>query len=158
MSSKKILIMPNPEERERLDERSDSLGSAQATGKGEAPLRASAFRDLAAVIDIFRTLGGVNLLEATTKSHTEKIEQLTESVSTIPRLERDVAQNTKDLNELAKELNGLGQRLDRKISDLRANEIGDLKGIVGTARVLGYVALTLAGVIGAAIAGYLFRK
>jgi hypothetical protein len=160
--SKKVLIMPSAEERERA-ERSEGRGATQATpGSGDAPLTPSGFRDLAAVIDIFRTLGGISVLETTSKSHAQKIEQLNQQVSAIPNLEKNVAQNTEDLNKLGErhtnELNRLGQRLDREISDLRTSEIGDLKSFVSTAKILGYIALTLAGVIGAAVAGYLFRK
>ncbi|HXC32384.1 MAG TPA: hypothetical protein VNZ56_07910 [Verrucomicrobiae bacterium] len=139
----KLLIMStNPQ----ANPQTNPQTNPQATGKDE-PLTASAFRDLAAVIDIFRTLGGINQLEATIKSHAEKIEQVTQSVSTIPRLEKDVEKNTKDLNELGKELNGLGQRLDRQIGDLRANEISDLKSFASTTRTLGYIALSVITVI-----------
>jgi hypothetical protein len=133
----------------------------QVTG-GEAALTPNNIRDLAATIDIFRTLGGIVALEATTKSHTEKIEQLMQWGSALPYIEKDVAQNTKDLNELGrrhtKELNELGIRLGKDIGDLRNKDIGDLKSIAHTAKILGYIALTLAGVIGAAFVTYLFRK
>lgn len=123
----------------------------QATGRDEAPLTTSGFRDLAAVIDIFRTLGGINQLEAITKSHAEKIEQITQSVSTIARLEEDVEKNTNDLNKLGErhtnELNRLGQRLDREISDLKTNEIGELKSFASTTKTLGSIALALITVI-----------
>ena len=139
-----------------------SAGSEGATGVGTSPITPSNYRDLASVINIFRTLGGVAALETTTKSHADKIEQLMQWSCAIPHIEKEVAKNTKDLNKLGErhtnELNRLGQRLDREISDLRTNEISDLKSFVNTAKILGYIALTLAGVIGAAIAGYLFRK
>ena len=126
----------------------------QVTGSGEAALTPNNIRDLAATIDIFRTLGGIVALEATTKSHTEKIEQLMQWGSAIPYIEKEVARNTKDLNELGrrhtKELNELGIRLGK--------DIGDRKNIARTAKILGYIALTLAGVIGAAFVTYLFRK
>jgi hypothetical protein len=98
----------------------------------EAPLTASDFRNLAATINIFRSLGGVEALEATTKSHTENIEQLTQWVSAIPELEKDVAQNMKDLNEL-------GKRHDR--------DIHDLQKISHTVRTLGAIALSGIGVL-----------
>jgi hypothetical protein len=134
----------------------------QVTGSGEAALTPNNIRDLTATIDIFRTLGGIVALEATTKSHTENIEQLMQWGSALPYIEKDVAQNTKDLNELGrrhtKELNELGIRLGKDISDLRNKDIVDLKNIAHTAKILGYIALTLAGVIGAAFVTYLFRK
>src|ERR1700689_3087730 len=104
----------------------------QVTASGQVPLTPTNIRDLAATIDIFRTLGGIVGLEATAKSHTEKIEQLMQWGSAIPYIEKDVAQNTKDLNELGrrhtKELNELGIRLGR--------DIGDLKNVAHTAEKL----------------------
>ena len=104
----------------------------QATPGSDAPLTPNGFRDLATVIDIFRTLGGIVVLEAATKSHTEKIEQLTQWVSAIPHLEKNVAQNTKDLNEV-------GRRHD--------NDIKELEKIAHTAKTLGIIALSLISVI-----------
>jgi len=44
------------------------------TGSGRT-FNTKRFSRLAAVIDIFRTLGGIVVLEATVKSHSDKIEQ-----------------------------------------------------------------------------------
>ena len=135
----------------------------QVTGSSEAPLAPSNIRDLAATIDIFRTLGGIVALEATTKSHTEKIEQLTQWVSAIPN--RDVAQNTKDLNELGrrhtKELNELGIRLGKEIGDLKNKDISDLKSIAHTASWFGKIAFGIATPVAAtiiiAVLAYIYR-
>src|ERR1700722_6447242 len=143
--------MPNPEERER-SERSEGRGATQATTSGAA-LPSGYLDDVSRVIDIYRTLEGlgrlVEGLGITAKSQVEKIEQLTRLTYAIPYIKKDVAKNTKDLNKLGErhtnDLNRLGQRLDR--------EIGDLKSFAKTATTLGYIALTLAGVIGAAVAG-----
>jgi hypothetical protein len=138
----------------------------QPTPGSGASLPPGYLDDVSRVIAIYRTLEGleklVEGLGTTTKSHAEKIEQLTRQAYAIPYIKKDVAKNTKDLNKLGErhtnELNRLGQRLDREIGDLKTNEIGPLKSFVNTAKILGSIALTLAGVIGAAIAGYLFRK
>jgi len=155
--------MPSAEERER-SERSEGSG---------APLTPNTFRDMAAVIDIFRTLGRVTDLEVTTKSHAEKIEQLIQWGSAIPHIEKDVAQNTKDLNDLGgrhtKELNELGQRLDKnanelgtkqtkdlnelgirlgnEIGDLKSKDIGDLKNKMHTAENLFRIFLGILAVV-----------
>jgi DNA repair ATPase RecN len=115
--------MPSPEEREQA-EPSDSLSPAQATSRGALPV--GYLDDVSRVAEIYRTLGGldklVDGLRTTTKSHAEKIEQLTERIYAIPHIKRDVAKNTKDLNELGerhtKELNQLGIRLGKEIGHL----------------------------------------
>jgi len=145
------------------------------TSGGNKPITPNDFRDLASVIDIFRTLGRVTVLEDTTRSHAEKIEQLMQWGSAIPHIEKDVAQNTKDLNALGsrhtKELNDLGQRLDKNVNELEkqqtnalnslgirlGKEITDLKNIAHTTKILGYIALTLAGVIATALVAYHYR-
>ena len=97
--------------------------------------------------------------------------------SAIPHIEKDVAQNTKDLNDLGsrhtKELNDLGQRLDKnvnelgkqqtkdlnelgirlgnQISDLRNKDIGDLKNFAHTARTLGTITLAVVGPVAVTI-------
>ena len=142
MSSKKILIMPSPEERERF-ERSEGRGASQATTSGAA-LPAGYLDDVAKVAAIYQTLGGleklVDGLGATTKSHAEKIEQLTQRVYAIPTLEKDVAQNTKDLNELGrrleKDMNELGRRQTKDLNELGirlGNNIGALQNTAHTA-------------------------
>jgi len=156
----------------------------QAITGSDAPLTPSGFRDLAAVIDIFRTLGGIVVLEATVKSHSDKIEQLMQWGSAIPYIEKAAEKNSKDLNELGKrhttELNDLGQRLDKNVnelekhqtknmnemgirlgkemSDLKSNDLVDLKNVAHTAKILGYIALTLAGIIGTVLVTYIYRK
>jgi hypothetical protein len=136
----------------------------QATASGEAPLILSDIRNLAATIDIIRTLGGIVVLEATTKSHTEEIEQLTQWVSAIPHLEKDVAQNTKDLNELGrrhtKELNELGIRLGKNVSELGRRldkDITDLKNVAHTADKLFRIFLGILAVIGPLALIYLYH-
>jgi hypothetical protein len=144
VSSKKVLIMPSPQPApENEPQKSEGLPLAPGS-----PIPLNDSRNLAATIDIFRTLGGIVVLEATTKSHTEKIEQLTQWVSAIPNLEKDVAQNTKDLNELGKrhdkDLNELGKRLERDVNELgkrHDKDISDLRNIAHTASTLGKIAV-----------------
>jgi ABC-type transporter Mla subunit MlaD len=160
--------MPSAEERERT-ERSDS--HTQATNRTGLP--DGYLDDVSRVIEIYRTIEKLDTqvgdLRDTAKSHTEEIKQLTQRVYAISSIRKDIARNTSglnqlekqhgtDLKELEKKVNGLGMRLDNRISELRTNEVGKLKSFVDTAKTLGYIALTLAGVIGVAIAGYLFQK
>jgi phosphopentomutase len=155
--------MPSQEERERF-ERSEGRAT-QATTSGAA-LPAGYLDDVSRVAAIYQTLGGleklVDGLGATTKSHTEKIEQLTQRVYAIPYIKKDVAKNTKELNKLEErhtnQLNRLGQRLGKEIGDLKTEDIGKLNNVAHTAKILGYIALTLAGIIGTAFVTYLFRK
>jgi hypothetical protein len=104
-----------------------------APASGKAPFGPSDIRNLSTVIHI---LGGlekaVNVLETTTTSHTEKIEQLTQWVSAIPYIEKAVEKNSKDLNEL-------GRRHD--------NAINELKNVSHTVRTLGVIALSGIGVL-----------
>jgi hypothetical protein len=159
VSSKKIIIMPNPEER------------APAQAEAERPYTSTDVHNLSIILG--RLEKGVSVLEATSESHTERIEQLTQWVSAIPHIEKDVAQNamdlnelgrkhTKDLNELGgrlerdgrqqtKDLNELGIRLGKEIGDLRNKDIGDLKNVVHTAKVLSAITLVVIGPVAAAI-------
>ena len=145
--------MPSEEERKPLG----GLDATQSKSGG-LPLPSGYLDDVSRIIAVYRTLEGlerlVECLGMTSKSHVEKIEQITRQTYAIPYMKRDVIKNAKDLSKLKErqttDLNRLGQRLDREISDLR--------GFVKTAKTLGYIALTLAGVVGAAVAGYIFRK
>ena len=160
------------------------------TPGNEAPITSTNIRDLAATIDIFRTLGGIVALEATTKSHSEKIERLMQSLggivaleattksqsekieqlmqwgSALPYIEKNVAQNTKDLNELGKrhtkELNEVGIRLGREISDLKNKDIGELKNIAHTTKTFAYfafwVAVSLVSGLGIVILTFLYHR
>jgi hypothetical protein len=135
--------MATPQPSSENEPQSEGLPAAPGS-----PIPPGDFRNLAATIDIFRTLGGIVVLEATTKSHTEKIEQLTQWVSAIPSLEKDVAQNTKDLNEFGKhhdkDLNELGRRLEKDVSELgrrHDKDISDLTNIAHTASTLGKIAV-----------------
>jgi hypothetical protein len=131
----------------------------QAKPSSEAPLTPSDIHNLSTVIHI---LGGLEkaviVLEGTTKSHTEKIEQLTQWVSAIPNLEKDVAQNTKDLNELGKrhdkDLNELGRRLEKDVNELgrrHDKDISALRNVAHTASTLGKIALGVIAPVAATI-------
>jgi hypothetical protein len=131
----------------------------QATPSSEAPLTPGDILNLSTVIHI---LGGlekaVNILEGTAKSHTEKIEQLTQWVSAIPYLEKSDAQNMQDLKELGtrhnKDLNELGRRLEKDVNELgrrHDKDIGDLKNIAHNASTLGKIALILITPVAATI-------
>ena len=69
-------------------------------------------------------------MQDVTKSNIEKIDQLTHSFLALPGLERSVAQNAKDLNEL-------GRRHDK--------DIKELEKIAHTASTFGQIALVLIG-------------
>jgi hypothetical protein len=125
--------------------------STDNTLSGDRALTPNDLRNMAVTIDIFRSLAGVVALEATARSNTEKIEKLTEQVSAIPYLKENVEKNTKDLNEL-------GRRHTKELNDLRTNEIGRLNSFVDTAKILGYIALTLAGIVATALVTYLKTK
>ena len=136
----------------------------QVTPGSEASLTPSDIRRLAATIDIFRTLGGIVVLEATTKSHTEKFEQLTQWVSAIPNLEKDVAQNTKNLNELGKrhdkDLNELGRRLEKDVNELgrrHDKDIKELEKVAHTADKLTKIVASILGVIAGPLLFYLYH-
>ena len=111
---------------------------------GEPPFRSSDIHNLSVAVDIYQKLGGltakVSNLEDRTNSNAEKVEQLTQWVFAIPSLERDVAQNTKDLNEL-------GRRHDR--------DIRELEKVAYAIKMLG--AILLSGGIGGAIFVYLYH-
>ena len=113
-------------------------------------------------VDIYRTLGGLEKtvanLEATLKSHAESIDSLTQSVFGIPQLERALAKNTTDLNEvgkrhdkdihelerrLEKDVNELGRRHDRDLYAFKETDIAPLKNFAYTTKTLGAVLLTI---------------
>jgi hypothetical protein len=148
--SKKVLIMPSPEERER------AADTTSGPNRGDALFAPSDIRSMAAIIDIYRNLAGIVVLEATTKSHTEKIEQLTQWVSAIPSIEKDVAQNTKDLNELGKrhdkDLNELGRRLEKDVNELGRRHDKDIKELEKVAHTADTLIRIVLGIL-AAIAG-----
>jgi hypothetical protein len=139
VSSKKVIIMSS-----QTNPLGENVNTQMTVSQGD-------IRSLAATIETFRTLGGIVVLEATTKSHTEKIEQLTQWVSAIPNMEKDVERDREDLNELGKRrdkvLNELGNRLEKDINELgkrqtkELNELGirlgkdidDLKNVAHTA-------------------------
>jgi predicted RNase H-like nuclease (RuvC/YqgF family) len=95
------------------------------------------------VVNIYQSLGrlteAISNLKDDTKSNSEKIEELIQWTIAIPNLERDVAKNTKDLNEL-------GRRHDR--------DIKELEKVAHTAKTLGQIALSG---IGVAVLVYLYR-
>jgi hypothetical protein len=98
-------------------------GAARSGAEGAAtdvlPLTQKYLRDAAELIKNLKALGGITELES-------KIDRV-----------------SLDLKELAKELNGLGQRLDR--------ETGELKGFVGTAKTVGAALLFIFGPVATAI-------
>jgi len=163
--------MPNPEERER----SEGTDFNQAR-HGGAALPTGYLDDVFRVAAIYRTLGGLEKLfdglGAANKSNTEKIEDLTRRVYAIPYIKKDIAQSTRglnqlekqhnrDLKELEKKVNGLGVRLDNRITELRTKDIGDLNNLAHTGRRLfrigvGVVA-TLFTVLGPPVVIYLYR-
>jgi hypothetical protein len=106
----------------------------------ETPLTPNDIHNLSIAVDIYQKLGGlakaVSNLEEATKSNIEKIEQVTQWVFAIPSLEKAVAQNTKDLNEV-------GRRHDK--------DIKELEKVVHTASTFGKVALGLAIPVAAGI-------
>jgi hypothetical protein len=124
------------------------MSNGADTSAGNKPLTPNDFRDLAAVMDIFRTLGGVTVLETTSRAHTDRIEQLMQWGSAIPTIERNVERNTTDLNALShrntRELNDLGRRLDSDIADLRSFSL--------TVRTLGTITLAVVGPVAAGVA------
>jgi ABC-type transporter Mla subunit MlaD len=82
--------------------------SSETQSLAPGPVTLNDLRSVFTAVDIFRSLGrledAVDGLKATTKSHTEKIEQLTHKTDraafAIPNLRKAVAQNTTDLNQL----------------------------------------------------------
>jgi hypothetical protein len=112
----KLIIMAEPKENQ-------GEGAAHSGAGGAAtdvlPLTQKYLRDAAELIKNLKALGGITELES-------KIDRV-----------------SLDLKELAKELNGLGQRLDR--------ETGELKGFVGTAKTVGAALLLIFGPVATAI-------
>jgi DNA repair ATPase RecN len=131
----------------------------QVTPSTEAPFAPSDIHNLSTVIHIVGGLEkAVNVLESTTKSHTEKIEQLTQWVSAIPYLEKSVAQNTNDLSEIGtrhtKDLNELGRRLEKDVNELgkrHDRDIKELEKVAHTANTLGKIAFSIATPVAATL-------
>ena len=104
MSSKKVLIMPNPAER--------ALPEGEGPVLGPGPLSASDVRTLFTAVDIHRTLGrlehAVEVLETTTKSHGEKVQQLIQKTDktdfALPIIENAITRHGEELIQLGKEV------------------------------------------------------
>jgi hypothetical protein len=113
---------------------------SEAPSLAPGPIMPSDIRNLSAAVDIYQKLGGlteaVSNLKDATKSNIEKVEQISQWVFAIPNLEKAVAQNTKDLNEV-------GKRHDK--------DIKELEKVAHTARRLGKIALVLATPVAVAI-------
>jgi hypothetical protein len=126
---------------------------------GDIPVTPNDLRNVAVTIDIFRSLAGIPVLEATTRLHGEKIEKLTEQVSAIPYFRKEIAQNRNGLNQLERQVNGLGERLTRENNeqDQRLSQqtndkeeglderIKKLENVSYLVRALGAVLLVLLG-------------
>jgi hypothetical protein len=137
---------------------------------GSAPITAAEIRVLYLLVQIQHGLGrmeeAIGTLKANGQTQDEELRRLDDRTirieATLPDLQKTVDRHGMDLNELGKrhtkELNDLGIRLGNDINVLRNKDIGDLKNLAHTAKILGYVALTLAGIIGTAFVTYLFRK
>lgn len=117
-----------------------SSTNPQVTSSSEAPFTPGDIRNLSVAVGIYEKLGGltkaVSNLEDANKSSIEKIEQLTQWVFAIPNLEKAVAQNTKDLNEV-------GRRHDK--------DIKELEKVAHTASTLGKIALFVAAPVAVGI-------
>jgi hypothetical protein len=134
---KKILIMATRPQPSPDNVPQESGGPALAPG----PLTPSDMRTVFTAVDIYRSLGrlekAVDILESTTKSNVETIQQLTQKTDqtafAVPVIQNTIARHDKDLNELGR--------------------------IAHTAKTLGYIALTLAASgIGVAILIYLYHR
>jgi hypothetical protein len=177
VSSKKVLIMPSPAESSSEGVPRESTSASFHRGsEGDlqlqigyllAEIRESLgeLRNAAKVSDDARKISDeriLQLIERTAKAETI----LTAVNQTVDRHSMDLKKletgHTAELNELGsrhtKGLNELGIRIGKEIGDLKNEEIGDLKSFVHTAKILGYITLTLAGVIATAIVTYFFRK
>ena len=107
--------------------------SSETQSLVSGPVTLNDLRTVFTAVDIFRSLGklekAVDVLEATAKSHTEKIEQLTHKTDraafAIPNLRKAVERNTTDINQL-------GQK-----------RVAKLEGLVSTVEILGGIALAL---------------
>lgn len=137
------------------DAQGASRGGASGTG---AALPAGYFDDVSRVVAIYERLKGlealVDGLRSTTESNVQEIKQLTQRVYAISYIKKDVAQNTRDLNQLetrhSKELKGLEREVNG-LSKRLGKEIGDLKNVVDTASTLGKMAFAVAAPVAAAI-------
>jgi hypothetical protein len=103
------------------------------------PITPSDMRTVFTSVDIYRSLGrlekAVDILETTTKSNVEKIQQLIhktdQTAFALPVMENTIARHEKDLNQLGK--------------------------IAHTAKTLGNIALSIASGAGIAILIYLYH-
>jgi DNA repair exonuclease SbcCD ATPase subunit len=143
----------------------------QASSSSEVPFTSSDIHNLSMVVNIHQSLGrlteAVSNLKDDTKSNHEKIEQLVQWTITIPNIEREVAQNSKDLRELraqhSKDLNELGRRLEKDVNALGGRhdkDIKELEKIAHTASTFGQIAIVLIGssvVLAIAILTFLYH-
>jgi hypothetical protein len=135
VSSKKVLIMPSPSQPVPENVPPESAGRPLAPG----PITPSDIRAVFTAVDLYRNLGklekAVDILEGTTKSNVEKIQQLVEKTDrtafAIPVMEDKIARHEKDLNQLGK--------------------------IAHTAKTFGNIALSIASGAGIAILIYLYH-
>jgi DNA repair ATPase RecN len=151
--------MPSPEERERSERSAILSGTVLPDGYLDDVYRVAA---------IYRTLGGleklVDGLGATTKSHTEEIKQITQRVYAIHHIKRDVAKNTKDLNEQGRRhnenLSGLEKRLIGDVNQLgrrHDNKINELDKVAHTADKLVRIGYAILLIVGGPLLLYLYH-
>jgi hypothetical protein len=137
VQSKKIIIMAS---RSQSPIPEDIPRESQMPAFGPGPYSAGEIRILNLLLDIKEKLGGMGhatkILEDTSKTHDERllevIREADKTASVLPSMQNTIARHDKDLN-------GLGK-------------------VAHTAKIPGYIALTLAGAIGAAFLTYLLRK
>jgi hypothetical protein len=107
---------------------------------GPGPYSAGEIRILNLLLDIKEKLGGTGqatkILWDTSKTHDERllevIREADKTASALPVMQNTIARHDNDLNQLGR--------------------------IAHTAKTLGYIALTLAGIIGAALLTYLYQR
>jgi hypothetical protein len=135
VSTKKVLIMPSPSQPTpgNIPPEGESLPLAPG------PITPSDMRTVFTAVDIYRGLGrlekAVDILEATTKSNVEKIQNLIQKTDqtafALPVMNDKIARHEKDLNQLGK--------------------------IAHTAKTFGNIALSIASGAGIAILIYLYH-
>jgi hypothetical protein len=136
--------------------------SQTAADSGGAAFSPNYLHDLSTTLNIYRTIGGleekVHVLEITAKSNSKNIDTLTEKAYAISYLEREVAQNSKDLKELGaqhnKDLNELGRRLEKDVNALGGRhdkDIKELEKVAHTASTFGKIAFGVAAPVAASI-------
>jgi hypothetical protein len=122
-----------------------------ATARTATPYSINDLHDLNIVLDIFRGLEHrLSVVETIAKFHGGKIEQLIQWTIALPNIEKEVAQNSKDLKELGpqhnKDLNELGKRLEKDVNALGGRhdkDIKELEKIAHTASTFGRIAIVL---------------